>query len=316
MKISLCFPILFCSLLFNGYAQDNNELSYRFASRDEARQLIAKEDSYTRGWSQFDIVSRVQDPKSTKEKLVAIAAESALEWTAIEKEKIDKAFAFLKENFRKNQFHLPFPQEIIMVKTTMRNEAGASAYTRANWIAIGQYVLDNAKDDYLQRLLAHELFHVLTRNNIAFKKKIYSAIGFTVRDQEITFPSDFLEKRISNPDVSRYDSYAVFTVKGEKKNCIMSMYADREYTSGNFSGYVKIGFIPLDETFTPIRENGKTVIFNMEDISDFYDQAGRNTSYVIDPEEALADNFSFVIIEMKELRSPEITNTIKRMLQE
>ena len=43
MKIFLCFPLLFCSLLFNGYAQDNNELSYRFASKEESRQLIIKE---------------------------------------------------------------------------------------------------------------------------------------------------------------------------------------------------------------------------------------------------------------------------------
>ena len=44
MKIFLYFPLLCCSLLFNGYAQDNNELSYRFASKDEARQLIAKKN--------------------------------------------------------------------------------------------------------------------------------------------------------------------------------------------------------------------------------------------------------------------------------
>lgn len=42
----------------------------------------------------------------------------------------------------------------------MAEEGGAAAYTRENWIAIGEQVLEKASDDDLARLIAHELFHL------------------------------------------------------------------------------------------------------------------------------------------------------------
>lgn len=96
----------------------------------------------------------------------------------------------------------------------MQEEGGADAYTRKNWIAINENVLNNAQETQLKSLVAHELFHILTRYDLNFKKAVYQTIGFTVLDREIIFPTDLMEKRISNPDISRYDSYAPFTVNG------------------------------------------------------------------------------------------------------
>ena len=77
---------------------------------------------------------------------------------------------------------------------------------------------------------SHELFHLLTRQNSNFKKDIYKVIGFTVIEKEIIFPSDLAEIRISNPDISRYDSYGTFTIGGQKQYCTMVIYTDRLMT--------------------------------------------------------------------------------------
>lgn len=69
----------------------------------------------------------------------------------------------------------------------MQEEGGADAYTRKNWIAINENVLNNAQETQLKSLVAHELFHILTRYDLNFKKAVYQTIGFTVLDREIIF---------------------------------------------------------------------------------------------------------------------------------
>lgn len=75
----------------------------------------------------------------------------------------------------------------------MQEEGGASAYTRKNWIAISEDVLNKISAAQLQILVAHELFHILTRYDLNFKKSVYQTIGFTVLDREIIFPTDIME---------------------------------------------------------------------------------------------------------------------------
>ena len=95
----------------------------------------------------------------------------------------------------------------------------------------------------------------------------------------------------------------------------MIMYTNRDYSGGRFMEYINVGVVALDETFTPISENGKTVFYGVNDISDFKEKLSKNTNYVLDPEEVLADNFSFVIMERKDLTFPEVIDAIVEILQ-
>ena len=150
---------------------------------------------------------------------------------------------------------------------------------------------------------------------------MYRIIGFTRLEKEIQFPDDVLTLRISNPDVSCYDSYANITVNGVKQNCTMINVANKAYEGGSFFRYLKVGFIPLDNNFTPIVKDGKTVIYDLDDATDFYNLVGRNTGYVINPEECLADNFSIAVNgfqpspRRQELPNPEIVEKIREALK-
>ena len=44
---------------------------------------------------------------------------------------------------------------------------------------------------------------------------------------------------------------------------------------------------------------------------DYFRQIGRNTSYIIHPEEVLADNFSMMVLGRKEIPNPEIVEAIR-----
>ncbi len=52
----------------------------------------------------------------------------------------------------------------------------------------------------------------------------------------------------------------------------------------------------------------------MKHISGFYEQVGRNTGYIIHPEEILADNFALLVLAQKNVRSPQILDDMRTIL--
>lgn len=51
-------------------------------------------------------------------------------------------------------------------------------------------------------------------------------------------------------------------------------------------------------------------------VSGFFEQVGRNTNYVIHPEEILADNFSLLILGERRVPSPEILEKMQGILDQ
>lgn len=76
-----------------------------------------------------------------------------------------------------------------------------------------------------------------------------------------------------------------------------------------------MGLIPLNEQFIPIQHNGETLIYNLSDAEDFLSQVGENTNYIINPEEILADHFSFILTGKKEIKSPDVIERLKQVLK-
>ena len=293
----------------------SDTVCFRLVTPEEAQKLMLTEDSYILNRSSFDIVSRLQNPKGTKEELVAMSIQELREWTDEEKEKIQHLSETINNTIRREQFKLPLPKEIVLVKSTLNDEGGAGGYTRSNWIALTDRLFTHLPADFHQKLLLHETFHILTRNSLDFKKKMYKTIGFTVTDEELDYPKDLWDMHISNPDVGRYDSYATFTVEGKPEKCTMVLYADRPYTTGPFFQYMKIGFVPYDEKMRPKQENGKTIVYPMEKISDFKEKIGENTQYLIHPEEILAENFVLAFTDQQSIPTPDLKEKIRKILK-
>lgn len=295
------------------YAQSS--IPYRFATRAEAQMLITDIDEYTKSLNQFDVEARLQKKDGRKSQFLTLAMNETRNWSDQDREKVNKAMKAIGEQMQKQKFTLNFPKEIILLKTSMKEEGNRDGYARRNWIALGENLLSGASEDSLQQVLTHELFHILTRSDLVFKRAMYNTIGFTVLNREILFPADVIEKRISDPDINRYDSYATFTIDGSKRNCTMIMYTTRTYESGSLGDYVNIGLVPLNNQFVPVQVNGGTVIYPLDKAEDFYTQVGKNTGNVVNPEEILADNFSYVILNKTDVPNPELLDTIRKVLK-
>lgn len=314
MKIShLLLSTILCCISLTAVAQ--KKIPYRFATKAEAQMLITDIDNFTNKLNSFDINLRLGKEDGRKSELLRLAMNETQNWGDDEKKKITDAFKSLQSKIDKQKLKIKYPKEVILVKTSMKEEMNVAAYTRKNWIALGEKFINEAKKEDLEYLLAHEMFHLLTRNNKDFKKSVYSVIGFNVTDRELFFPIDIIEKRISNPDIELYDSYAEFTINGNKQKCSMLIYSDKQYTSGGLSDYLSVGLIPLNDSLMPVQEDGKTVIYSIDQAEDFYGKVGKNTKYIINPEEILADNFAYMLIQKKDLPNPEIPQKIAAILK-
>lgn len=277
-----------------------------FLKKEETARLLQIEDAHIRRWSKFDLASHTAGMKGGKQEYLQFAAAQACDWNAEEEELLRTSSQTINRIIRQKGLKLAFPEEVRLLKSTIKEEGGAGGYTRDTYIVLISRLLEHP--EYAAKLLAHESFHVLTRNNPEFRKKMYNLIGFNILPQEIRFPKELEERFISNPDVVRHDSYTTFTINGEKKDCCMIIYATKPYEGGSFFQYINIGLVPIDkDTCKVIEKDGKAVIHSIDEATDFYDKMGRNTQYIIDPEEVLADNFSLLLTGMTEnLPSPEV----------
>lgn len=125
---------------------------------------------------------------------------------------------------------LPEGTSISIAKTTMKDALGATGYTHGTTIFLRDTIFEQyTSDEEYEELLAHELFHCLTRNNPDFRKDRYSFIHFTVIGADFAMPKNVREQMILNPDVGHHDSYATFTINGEKKDCYLVFLAKDDF---------------------------------------------------------------------------------------
>ena len=290
-------------------------LKFHYATRTEAQALWGVEDAYMRHLSPFDIEVRTGKADAGKAALKQIALEGFRDWTVAEKQRMDRLMMKLNARIREENYILPLPDSVVIVKSDMKEEGGAGGYTRSKWIALHTGMPSQASDEKLMAVMLHELFHVLTRNNLDFKRNMYATIGFTVEDEELYFPEDLRPVHVTNPDVDRFDSYATFKVDGKDQRCAMVIYAARPYAGGSLFDYLKIGFVALDGDLKPMSEDGRTVIYPMERIENFQEKVGENTDYVINPEEILAENFVFAFLNQTDLKTPDLRERIRNVIK-
>lgn len=211
---------------------------------------------------------------------------------------------------------MPFPDTIYLLKTTAKEEAEVLGYTRANYIVLSTNIIKRSIYE-IEETLIHELFHVLTRNNPKFRKDIYTIIGFKLCNK-IEYPANIADYKITNPDAPLNDSFIRLKKGNENVDCSMIIYSKKQYRSGSFFEYINVDFLVLENNENK-REakliNGEPVILSFKEVQGFFEQVGKNTRYIIHPEEILAENFVSAMYNDKNLPDQFIVNEIRKLLE-
>lgn len=308
--------LAFLSVMFFSFSTPTLEsFQMEFASAEEARKLLLTEDAFTDAWSAFDIDSRMGKASSTKAELFSFIGEQVREWTKEEKKKINESIARIKKSLAAQEISLNLVDPVVLIKTTSKEEGGAMGYTRSSFIVLSESFSNMGEED-IDKILVHELFHVISRSNPELRKKLYALIGFEIMPK-IDYPEVLKPLRITNPDATQTDSYINLQLGEETISCMMILYAKANYTGGSFFNYLNIAFLKLEgesEKTAVIGSDGP-VLFRMDEVENFYEQVGKNTKYIIHPEEIMADNFAFAVLGTEGLENPELVERIREVLR-
>ena len=299
--------------------EKHQQIPYRFADKQEGQKLLMSNTRYHEGFTENDLQFRMQSKDAAMEEYLSFAKDQVRDFTAVQKALISKTMDRIEEIAADKGYHFPALDEITFVCTTMKEECDAAAYTHGTQIYVSKSVMDTCAenkgyDSYLLQLMAHELFHCLTRCNPDFRADMYKLIHFTVQEKEYELPPSVLDYFISNPDVGHHNAFAAFKINGKLIDCYMA-FATRKHFEKPGDSFFDTGsavLVPVD---------GSDQYYYSEDASNFKEVMGENTEYTIDPEECMADNFSFLIAydkdgpEGKGYKTPEIIDGIRDYLQ-
>ena len=290
-----------------------------YASVEQGKEILGQRDDYVSNLSPFDRQSRLKTDKEVTEKeFVEFAASNVIAWSDADKKKIDPLLADIQKQCA--AFALPFPDTVLLIKTTGKEEANA-AYTRANAVILPRSQV-NMPPRMLRDLIAHELFHVLSRRNSELRDKLYAAIGFE-KCRELVYPAKLQAKKISNPDATTNDHWICLTIDGKSVWAIPLIFSATEHYNtrrgGDFFNYLQFRLLLVESDAqtsppTPVYEEAALKLVDLDQVTGFFEQVGKNTSYTIHPEEILADNFQMLLFGGQKIPSPEILQKMKDVL--
>jgi hypothetical protein len=275
----------------------------QFAGIDQARDILGRSDEWARQLSAFDrgARQRILEPTNTRDFLEFIAGAAAA-WTDDEVVYWQSLIDQLGEAMDGLNLVLP---DAWMVKTTGLEEFNA-VYVRNQSIVLPQGRVDIAGDvtrDFF--LLAHELFHLLSLENPSWRDELYALLGFR-RFLGFEFPPELEDRRLSNPMYGARHEYAVTVQTDTGPADVIPVYQAavplEEFVAISEQGMkalfeaVDFVLLPVDTgTGTVLRDDrGKPVVYKFED-TDWVDRMQRNSSYIIHPDELLADNFALLM---------------------
>lgn len=293
-----------------------------FATIDEGRKILTTRDDFVVRLSPFDRAARVGTDKDvSEEEYFRFVSGNVLPWTPQDKAVVESAWSALEPKLE--QMALPLPQKIILIETTGREEGGAE-YTRANAIVLPQSSLDASHRDSVEAILAHELFHVLSRADPELRDKLYAAIGFQPCG-EVAFPAELASRKITNPDAPKNDHcIRVQTSQGAVWAVPILFSRTSRYDAakgGPFFDYLEFKLLVVQRTGSSATARATydvahPVLLDVNQVSGFYEQVGRNTDYIIHPEEILADNFKLLLLGRTNVPSPQILRKMAAILSQ
>lgn len=277
-------------------------------SAEQSRPVLGAEDAFIARMTPLDRAARMKtDREVSTVEYLRFAAADARNWTGDERARVQAAFGKVRAGLV--NVTVPFPEKVRVIKTSGAESKNA-AYTRGDAIILPEPVLQ-LQGDGLAYLLAHELFHLITRANPGLAETLYAAIGFMPCGQVI-LPEGLAGSLITNPDEPA-EAYCINVgVDGETKAVmpiLLSRYPAYESSQGGeYIDYVDFRLYVVEGQWAGTR------FVNVNEVTGFFEQVGENTEYVIHPEEILADNFVRLVLGGPEIRSPAILAKMQETL--
>ena len=280
---------------FDGFAG----ATVRFADVDEAKALLGANDDWvamTGDLQRASLMGDVNRPAS-REAFRAFLAQQALPWPADQRRRWLQALAQVAPGFAR--LGLKLPKEVLLVQTTGR-ESADTPHTRMNAVFLPRRFDQQQYTDV--ELMAHELWHVVSRHDPALRTRVYAPIGF-VPAPPLEFPPAWLPARLANQDATHHEHMMWVSLQGRTAALMPVMVADAAELRSPGATIVSAAQARLLEVIPgsggqPTRavlRNGQPVWHDPEQTPAYLEKLGGNSDYLTHPEETMADNVMFMV---------------------
>lgn len=320
-RISLAIIVLFILLprLSHAELRVGGKTRLKFASAEEGRRILMTRDDFIKRLSPFDRFARMKTDRTvTEAEFLDFIGSSALAWDEAGMKEITDALLSVKP--RIERLSLPLPETIYMARTS-GEEDGGPPYTRGDAIVIPAPWLA-ANKNMIPRMLCHEIFHILTRRSPGLRERLYEIIGF-IKVGEIELPAALADRKITNPDALKNDHAIRVRVSGEEVWAVPVLIAGAEKydfrRGGTLFDYITFRLLPVQSggdtpSARPAHDGESPRLLDIREVSGYIEKVGRNTRYLIHPEEILAENFVLLLMEERNVPSPEIIRKMREAL--
>lgn len=293
-------------------------IEFVFASPEQGRTILTNRDAYLQRLSPFDRQARRQSADSVDQtEYLQFVRGEVRPWETADQARISAALRLLDRPL--SELSLPGLAEVQLIHTTGREESGA-AYTRGTAIVLPASRLRISNEARLKTLIAHELFHILSRQNPDLRDQLYGLIGFAPSN-EIHLPDSLAPRRITNPDAPSIEHVLQLKIAdGSTVSVAPVLFAKTAYdpnTRASMFAYLTFQLMQVEPTaageFQAVLEAGQPV-FHSPNEPDYMRQIGKNTGYIIHPEEVLADNFAMLVTGKTEVPDPWLLDALRTAL--
>jgi hypothetical protein len=293
----------------------SNTTTLRFADVRAAQQVLAAEDKFVQVLSRFDLDSRLGKLDGDKDELCRFIAEQALPWEAAHVEKLSKIAAEVREQLA--DIPLALPGEILVIRTTGKEEGGAAYCRGDSAIVLPTSYVERRSPPQLKKTFIHELFHILSRNNPDLQQRLYAIVKFK-RCPDVAYPASLRDRKITNPDAPTLANYIEIDVDGSWTKTVPVLYSSAvRYDpdkGGPFFRYLQFRLMAVEEKngcWAAVTRDGGPLLIDPKNNASFHHQIGKNTGYIIHPDEILADNFVHLVERSNDLPTPQIVEQMR-----
>jgi hypothetical protein len=269
----------------------------RFAAVADGRRVLAADDDWlpVTGAFQRRAMMGTTQPV-TLAQFRQWNGDAVQPWTAARRERWRAAALGIEARVR--ELRLPLPDETLLVSSNGQESAGMP-YTRANAIVI-TFGGDSPhpSDPWL---MAHELWHVVSRHAPALADRVYREIGFEPVP-ELVWPAVWDEIRLANPDAPSNRHALRAEIGGRSTMLTPALVAARTTLRAGepFAALFEVRLLEIEadadgRRSRAVMQDGAPRWHAIERVPAFLERSGGNTPYVIHPEETMADNLAFLL---------------------
>jgi hypothetical protein len=289
-----------------------------FASVAEGRRILSTCDDFIEHLTPLDRSLRMKTEAAvSQEEYLRFLEAQVLAWETDELARIRSLCGSIREKLAGLEAHLP--RSLTFVKTTGREE-GNAFYVRGD----STLVMPEGKLWgpwwRSEEIMIHELFHVICRGNPTLKEKLYAILGFEPIP-EIPWPDSLESLRITGPGNWRIRWAATSDFDGSPiRIAPLLLSSTPKYDSnrgGEFFQFVRVRYLVLEPDgyrWQPKTDSGTPVLLDLEQLPSLREKLGRNSGYLISPEEILADSFVLMVNGAKKLPSPRVVEQMRQLL--